>query len=577
MKNKGAIIYFLFFVIFLHFPAHSQTPCVAGNAAGFPCQNVDLMAHLPLDSLGGASSANDVWGWTDTLTGKEYAIIGLGNGTAFVDISDPVNPVYLGTLPTATSNSSWRDIKVYGDFAFVVSEAGSHGVQSFDLRTLRNVASPPTTFSALDRLTAIGNAHNIVGLEEAGYMVVVGAGTCSGGLTFVNVQDPANMVLDGCFSSDGYTHDAVCFVYQGSDTEHVGKQICIASNTDTQTFVDVTNKSNPVSLARIPYASDYTHQGWITPDHKYLIFGDELDETRKSVPTRTFIMDISDLDNPSDPVYFEATTAAIDHNQYVRGRFAYQANYRAGFRMMDLKNISTITLNEAAYFDIYPDNDNGNFNGAWSVFPYFQSGLVVVSGIEQGLFILKPTVPQIVMDANRLPVLAGCSDQNIVFDINLTSFGGFSESVTLSVTGVPPEASAIFATNPIVPDASTTLTLHNANGFNGVHSLTIQARGPMNDTLQDLSVAFKISDNLYIDDSFLSMYGQSGVYHAANLVEIDAELAVDNHIDLNAGEEIHLHPNFVVPQGSSFHAWIENCGVAAKVPTTFVSEAQRVR
>ncbi len=126
--------------------------CTNGSAAGYPCQNVDLLSYLPLNKIGGTrsnSAANDIWGWTDpAYPNKEYAIIGRVFGTSFVDISDPVNPVYLGELPThGAFGSSWRDIKVYKDHAFIVSEARSHGMQVFDLRRLRNVTAPPVTFT----------------------------------------------------------------------------------------------------------------------------------------------------------------------------------------------------------------------------------------------------------------------------------------------------------------------------------------------------------------------------------------------------------------------------------------------
>jgi hypothetical protein len=110
--------------------------CVNGFAGIYPCNNYDLLLHIPLSTFN-ASSANDSWGWTDTSTNHEYAIIGLDNGTAFVDITDTENPIYLGKLPTATVNSDWRDVKVYNNYAFVVSEANNHGMQV----TFRNKSS----------------------------------------------------------------------------------------------------------------------------------------------------------------------------------------------------------------------------------------------------------------------------------------------------------------------------------------------------------------------------------------------------------------------------------------------------
>ena len=100
---------------------------------------------------------NDIWGWTDPLDGKEYALLGRTTGTAFIDITDPNNPVYLGNLPTHTVSSLWRDIKVYTDHAFIVSEASGHGMQVFDLTQLRNVPNPPVTFTADAHYSGFGN------------------------------------------------------------------------------------------------------------------------------------------------------------------------------------------------------------------------------------------------------------------------------------------------------------------------------------------------------------------------------------------------------------------------------------
>ena len=136
---------------------------------------------MPLADIGGGNG-NDIWGWTDSQTNKEYAIMGRTTGTAFVDISDPENPVYLGNLPTHTANSSWRDIKVYNNHAFIVSEASGHGMQIFDLSQLGTVGSPPVTFSNTAHYSDFGNAHNIVINEDSGFAYAVGTSTCSGGL-----------------------------------------------------------------------------------------------------------------------------------------------------------------------------------------------------------------------------------------------------------------------------------------------------------------------------------------------------------------------------------------------------------
>ncbi len=381
-------------------PALSTTACVGGFAGAYPCSNVDLEAFLPLNQIGGtsgSSAANDIWGWKDSATGKEYAIIGLVFGTSFVDISDPANPIYLGELPThGPFGSTWRDIKTYADHAFIVSEANQHGMQVFDLTQLRNVNNPPVTFSETAHYNKNASAHNIVINEDSGFAYIVGASgknSCSGGLHMVNIQNPTSPTFAGCFSSDGYTHDAQCVNYTGPDTAHQGKEICFNSNEDTLTIVDVTNKNSPVQLSRTVYSgSAYTHQGWLTEDQAHFLLDDELDEQNFGHNTRTRVFDVSDLDAPTLVGSYDSSNPAIDHNQYVKGNFSYQANYRSGLRILDITNVATADLNEVAFFDIYPANDTAQFNGAWSNYPYFDSGIVVVSGIEQGLFILRPNL-----------------------------------------------------------------------------------------------------------------------------------------------------------------------------------------
>ena len=371
-------------------PMH-LVPCVGGMAGSYPCDGVDLLEFVPLATMG-ATSANDIWGWTDTASGREFALVGLNNGTAFVEITNPVSTVYLGKLPTHTSNSTWRDIKVHAGHAFIVSEASGHGMQVFDLTQLLSVPSPPVTFSETAHYNGFGNAHNVVINEDSGYAYAVGTSTCSGGLHMVNIQNPASPTNAGCFSADGYTHDAQCVNYAGPDPDHQGDEICFNSNEDTVTIVDVTNHASPVQVSRTGYAgSAYTHQNWLTEDHQYLLVDDELDEQNFGHNTWTYVWDVTDLDNPQLLGHFTSPTPAIDHNQYVRGNYSFQANYRSGLRILRLDDLAQAQLTQVGYFDVYPANDNTGFNGAWSVYPYFPSNVVVVSGIEQGLFVLQPT------------------------------------------------------------------------------------------------------------------------------------------------------------------------------------------
>jgi len=377
--------------------------CVQGSAGGFPCSDVDLLSFVPIAELAGeaAATANDIWGWTDPETGREYAIVGLSNGVAFVDVSDPVEPRVLGRLPTRTLSAPWRDVKVYADRAYVVADGvGVHGMQVFDLRRLRGVGSA-RTFEP-DRLyfgagsgvasgETLGSAHNIAIDEATGFAFVVGSETCRGGLHMVDLSKPGRPKFAGCFADDGYTHDAQCLVYRGPDGEHRGDEICFAYNEDTLTIVDVEDKAHPRELSRTAIAGTaYVHQGWLTEDHRYALIDDELDEQRFGGGSRTYLYDVSDLESPRRIGVYEAASPSSDHNLYVRGDLAFQANYRSGLRVLDLRRIAEGRLDEVAFFDLVPASDAPGFSGAWSVYPYFGSGTVVVSGIEQGLFVVRP-------------------------------------------------------------------------------------------------------------------------------------------------------------------------------------------
>ncbi|MEP0263003.1 choice-of-anchor B family protein [Dokdonia sp.] len=366
----------------------AQTPCSDNDAGGFPCEGYDLQDRLTNSQMD-TTFTNDSWGWTDPLDGKEYALIGLRNGTAFVDISDPNNVVYLGKLPTHTTESSWRDIKVYQNHAFVVSEAGGHGMQVFDLTQLRNVTNPPLTFTETAHYDGFGSAHNIVINTESGYAYGVGTQTFSGGPHFINIQDPVNPVGEGGYSANAYSHDAQVVTYSGPDTDYIGSEILIGSNEDEIAIVDITDKANPVEISTITYPNiGYTHQGWFTEDQRYFLLGDELDELGFGFNTRTIVFDFDDLDNPVLHFEYEGTNLSTDHNGYVVGNLFYLASYRAGMRVIDISDIANQNINEVGYFDTVPSSNNVGTSGLWNVYPFFESGNIVLSG-SSGFTLVK--------------------------------------------------------------------------------------------------------------------------------------------------------------------------------------------
>ena len=379
-----------------------EVKCNDDKAALWECSDVDLVSFLSIKDMGGGRGVgmNDIWGWTDPETGKEYALVGRTDGAVFIDVSDPFNPVYVGELPKTEGSrtSAWRDIKVYKDHAFIVADgAGEHGMQVFDLAQLRNVTNPPVTFEATVLYDKIASAHNIVINEETGFAFSVGSSgggeTCGGGLHMINIQEPTNPTFASCFADPttgrrktGYVHDAQCVIYHGPDTEHQGKEICLGSNETALSIADVTDKENPVALAMASYPNvAYTHQGWLTEDHTYFYMNDEGDEPQGLVDgTRTLVWDVSDLDDPILVKEYIAETKTTDHNLYIRGNLMYQSNYGSGLRILDITNPENPV--EVGFFDTVPYDGGG---GSWSNYPYFKSGVIVVTSMREGLFLLK--------------------------------------------------------------------------------------------------------------------------------------------------------------------------------------------
>jgi len=512
--------------------------CVEGLAGSFPCDNVDLLAWLtPTELLAEAhngSMINDLWGWTDAGSGKEYVIVGMTNGTSFVDISDPSNPIMLGILPEHHeaessrenddgSKSIWRDIKVYQDHAFIVSEDQGHGMQVFDLTDLRDVSNPPEVFQEAGHYDGLSSAHNIVINEETGYAYAVGVGggsNCSlGGLHIINIQNPTNPTYEACFDGDGYTHDAQCVIYHGSDSDYVGSEVCFNSNEDTITIVDVTDKENIQMISRTGYAGAfYTHQGWLTDDHNYFLSNDELDEYYyPGRNTKTLIWDVRDLDAPVRIGEFVHSTLSIDHNLYISGDNVYESNYTSGLRILDISDVENANLKQVGFFDTYPPDDNPEFLGTWSNYPFFESGVVAVSDFTSGLFLLRPWYNAFVIEQPK----------------DITSCIGETVEMSVEVVG---------------EGATYEWQINTGAGFEEIIDLTAYPNTTTN-TLQITEVEF--SQNLYQFRCKISTLDERTYYSNAAVLEIIDEIIPDFDYSIVYSKVVFTNTSYA----SSSYSW----------------------
>lgn len=386
--------------------------CVDGRAGIFECDNVDLIAFLPVQAIGGGRgvTTNDIWGWTDPQSDRDYAIVGMRDGTSFVDITDPYVPIFVGKLPKSADSpaSLWRDIKVYSDHAFIVADAsGPHGVQIFDLTQLRQFEGTPLAFGEAAHYSGVNSSHNLYINADSAFAYAVGNSsggeTCGGALHMINVEDPRNPVFAGCFEPQasssrgpGGTHDVQCVTYEGPDDRYRGREVCFSSDGRAFGIGDVTDKRNPQVIALATYPNlAYTHQGWLDEEHRYFYMNDEGDEVAGLVAgTRTLIWDVQDLEDPILVGEYTTDSPATDHNLYIVGDVMYQSNYRSGLHVLDISEREQ--PQPLGFFDTVPWGDNAGMGdilsgaiGSWSNYPFFDSGVVAVTSGKEGLFILK--------------------------------------------------------------------------------------------------------------------------------------------------------------------------------------------
>ena len=351
----------------------------------FPSNGIELLAWLPIVEFNPAmTSADDCWGYVSP-SGREYALIGLSDGTGFVDVTDPGDPQIVAVM--SGPNSIWRDIKVYQEHVYAVSEGGS-GIQVFDVSQIDvGIVTNVNTVTT----GGITQTHNVVINEESGFLYRVGGGNGTTiGLCIYDLADPANPTLVGQWNTR-YIHDAQIVNYTsgpfaGQEVAFCFSETSSGGGTPGVNILNVTDKSNITQIAFFQYSTPaFSHQGWLSPDRQFLYVNDELDEISFGTPTTTRIIDVSDLANPVEVGTFTNGGAAIDHNLYTVGNLIYEANYRSGLRIFDATN--PIAPVEIAFFDTYPEDDSANFNGLWNNYPFLPSGVMIGSDIEKGLFV----------------------------------------------------------------------------------------------------------------------------------------------------------------------------------------------
>ncbi len=401
----------------------SATVCSGGFAGIFPCNNVDLLAHI--SDRTAAATGTDVWGFIDLNTNREYAIMGYSRGTAVYDVTNPENPREVGFVDG--QSTSWRDIKVYqfwnaddsrwNAYAYITADDASDGLFIVDLTEL------PQRISRVNYASDFVAAHNVylsrtdfsTGLSLTGeppILILAGSNRDDGRFRAYALDDaraPGFIARPGTPAGQPggdrlYMHDAASMLVTDSrkDSQCVNASasaycdVLFDFNESTLDIWDITNPANPVRLSRTPYSNaGYSHSGWWSEDKQYVFLQDELDERDRGLVTTLRAFSISDLRNPTLAGSWTGPTNAIDHNGFVRGNRYYMSNYARGLTVLDITNPANPT--QVGRFDSYPASDGVGFPGAWGTYPYLPSGNILISDIDSGLYVVDDktrSVPQ---------------------------------------------------------------------------------------------------------------------------------------------------------------------------------------
>ncbi len=344
----------------------------------FAAQRVTLLDHIDLPAFD-ATHGSACWGYVSP-SGREYALVGLFNQLAVVEITDPSNAQIIGQIPH--SGSTWCEVKTYGAYCYATNETGG-GVDVIDLSNVDN-----GVVILVQRLTDLGlqTSHTVTVDTDSGFLYLNGSNLGNGRLCAWDLANPADPVFAGQVSgSQGvYCHDSQVVTYTSGP--YAGKQIAFSANGGTGLDIyDVTDKSNMFRLSRTTYPHlAYAHQAWLSEDRQHLYLNDELDNVNETV--------IFDVTNLSGPVVVGSSTSGVqayDHNLFYHDGFIYEAEYHAGLRVFCASD--PVHPVQVGWFDTYPANDGGNFDGAWHVYPFFPSGTVIISDMDRGLFVVDPS------------------------------------------------------------------------------------------------------------------------------------------------------------------------------------------
>jgi choice-of-anchor B domain-containing protein len=328
--------------------------------------NIDSLSHIDYQQLH-QSNLNDVWGYVDEQ-GNEYAIVGTSKGTSIVNITDGANPQEVFWL--AGTESIWRDPCVYGNYAYVTTEA-EDGLLIIDLGPLPQSTNLPTSLYTGPSSNPWQSAHTCF-TSPNGYGYIFGANRGNGGVIMLDLQsNPMNPVEVGTYDPF-YVHDG----FERNDTLYIGHIY-----DGFFSIVDVSDKANPLLIGTKTTPNSFTHNIWPSANGQVVYTTDEISGAYIAAYDITDGSNITELDR----VQSTTNSFVIPHNVHVRGEYLVTSYYSDGVIIHDATY--PYNLVQVGNYDTYIGQTPG-FDGCWGVYPFFPSGKAVAADITKGLYVL---------------------------------------------------------------------------------------------------------------------------------------------------------------------------------------------
>jgi choice-of-anchor B domain-containing protein len=338
------------------------------GTAGFSQLNVEL-----LDQMDYTQNISDVWGWFDPVDSTEYALVGTATGVSVVSLEDPQNIVEVA-LATGAS-SSWRDIKTWGNYAYVTNES-SGGLMVIDLSGAPDNITWTNWAPDIPGLGTLSSIHNIF-IDEFGIAYLAGSNLNSGGVLFVDVATTPGSPSFIAAAPPAYNHDTYARDNIMYSSEIYAGELGI---------YDVSDKMNVVKLAAQQTPAAFTHNAWLNDAGDVVFTTDE----KANAPVTAY--DISELDNIVELDQFVPIATmgnnVIPHNVHVWEDWLIVSYYTDGGIIVDASNPSNLI--EVGNWDTFLGG-NGGFSGVWGAYPYLPSGLILLADIGNGLYVCGPT------------------------------------------------------------------------------------------------------------------------------------------------------------------------------------------